>query len=82
MKTFQLSVQNLREIGWFAGKNGRIEEWKDGGFVMFQFPSNGKVLSDWHSPVRVGSVKIGFQFPSNGKALSDLIVGISIIKWW
>ena len=37
----------------------------------FQFPSNGKVLSDQRLLFIVGAFFYVFQFPSNGKVLSD-----------
>ncbi len=39
---------------------------------QFQFPSNGKVLSDEQNPLARFTAAIMFQFPSNGKVLSDL----------
>ena len=40
--------------------------------IMFQFPSNGKALSDFRVILAVAVVLVRkFQFPSNGKALSD-----------
>ena len=37
----------------------------------FQFPSNGKVLSDRGLPEYKDVERVEFQFPSNGKVLSD-----------
>ena len=44
-----------------------------GGVVnQFQFPSNGKVLSDTEEAVVAETIDdLMFQFPSNGKVLSD-----------
>ena len=39
---------------------------------QFQFPSNGKVLSDEQNPLARFTAAIMFQFPSNGKVLSDM----------
>ena len=38
---------------------------------MFQFPSNGKALSDDRATEVTFEPQDEFQFPSNGKALSD-----------
>ena len=39
--------------------------------VLFQFPSNGKALSDAYFEKTLEQYSGVFQFPSNGKALSD-----------
>ena len=45
-------------------------------FLLFQFPSNGKALSDVLNIV-LWSIVILFQFPSNGKALSDPVSSVT-----
>ena len=42
---------------------------------LFQFPSNGKVLSDEQLPSYRSRPLDEFQFPSNGKVLSDFTLG-------
>ena len=46
----------------------------------FQFPSNGKVLSDTSRCLKKFEQKTSFQFPSNGKVLSDIDSGENYIN--
>ena len=59
-----------------TGKSFRTieEETEEGIMTLFQFPSNGKVLSDERG-LDTDSPMYVFQFPSNGKVLSDKFEG-------
>ena len=66
---FAVSIPFKRESPFGLSGIGFVFS-KDDNF-MFQFPSNGKALSDIPHAERLLPFQASFQFPSNGKALSD-----------
>ena len=68
LKSFN-SLQTGKSFRTILAEHGREVDF------MFQFPSNGKVLSDPNSTRGTDECRFhSFQFPSNGKVLSDVIV--------